>query len=140
MDIFTCSHCKKIVNEVATGTHHRNHCPYCLWSLHVDKSVSGDRKSNCKGLMEPVGLTFKKERIDKYGKKKQGEIMLVHQCQKCGEISINRIAGDDDPQKILNVLAKTSQFPVLSDSKLRRIDLLEEDARKEVERQLFGCS
>lgn len=29
--------------------------------------------------------------------------MLVHQCQACGKVSINRIAADDDPQAILAV-------------------------------------
>lgn len=58
--------------------------------------------------MEPIGLSFKKECFDKYGRKKQGEIMLVHKCLKCKKISINRLAGDDEPAEILKILRKSS--------------------------------
>lgn len=118
MKSFTCSNCKKVVNRVAIGTHQRNHCPFCLCSLHVDEKVPGDRKSFCHGIMEPIGLTFKDEGFDKYGKKRQGEIMIIHQCIKCGKINRNRVAGDDDPKAILA--------------------LCEEKDKEEVERQLFG--
>lgn len=47
--------------------------------------------------MAPVALTFKHEGYDRYGIHKQGELMLVHQCTGCGAISINRLAGDDNP-------------------------------------------
>ena len=87
--------------------------------------------------MKPIGLTFKHEGVDKYGQKKQGELMLVHQCQRCGKVSINRVAGDDDPQKILEVLQKLSQSP-LPLGKIGEIELLKEEDRGEVEKQLFG--
>lgn len=92
--MFKCFNCgKEVTADKLIGTLNRNHCPFCLWSLHVDLKIPGDRKANCLGLMKPIDLTFKKD----------GEIMLVHRCQKCGYISKNRIAGDDDPQKILGV-------------------------------------
>ena len=119
------------------GTHHRNHCPFCLWSLHVDREVAGDRDDICHGLMEPIGLTFKHEGVDKYGQKKQGELMLVHRCQRCGKVSINRVAGDDDPQKILEILRKSSQSPLLV-GEIGEIRLLKEEDRQEVQKQLFG--
>jgi len=119
------------------GTHHRNHCPFCLWSLHVDREVAGDRYDICHGLMEPIGLTFKHEGVDKYGQKKQGELMLVHRCQRCGKVSINRVAGDDDPQKILEILRKSSQSPLLV-GEIGEIRLLKEEDRQEVQKQLFG--
>jgi hypothetical protein len=53
--------------------------------------------------MAPVGLTLKKSR-DKYARHTQGELMLVHRCQACGDLSINRIAADDDPQKVDRLL------------------------------------
>lgn len=136
---FACKNCKKVVGNVAIGSHHRNHCSYCLWSLHVDKNTSGDRYDTCQEVMEPIGLTFKHEGVDKYGNEKQGEITIVHKCKKCGKVSINRIAGDDDPQEILKIFKKSSQFPVLSDSKVgQQIELLGKEDKKEVERQLFG--
>lgn len=89
-----CLNCKKeIINNNLIGTANRNHCPFCLYSLHVDLKIPGDRKSNCLGLMKPVGLAFKKD----------GEIMIMHKCQKCESLSKNRIAGDDDPKAILKI-------------------------------------
>jgi len=91
---FVCKNCKKNVADVTSGTHHRNHCPFCLWSRHVD-IMPGDRKSKCWGMMSPVGITYKKD----------GEEMIVHQCQKCGCVGKNRVAGDDD-QKLIEKLKK----------------------------------
>ncbi len=113
-----CKNCGKEVSKKVLGAQNRNHCSYCLWSIHVDKDIAGDRKSSCMGLMRPMSLMFKKVKPDKYGKEKVGEIMLVHQCQKCQKISLNRIAGDDDPKKIL--------------------ELADKENKKEVEKQLFG--
>jgi DNA-directed RNA polymerase subunit RPC12/RpoP len=74
-DNFRCKHCKKEVPLESTSTKHRNHCPYCLYSLHVDVSP-GDRKSECYGSMKPIGICLK---ID------GGEVMIIHDCQKCGK-------------------------------------------------------
>ena len=35
-DSFTCKVCGRLVTPDAAGTDHRNHCPNCLSSLHVD--------------------------------------------------------------------------------------------------------
>jgi hypothetical protein len=93
---FACRHCHAEVSADAarSGVNHRNHCPYCLWSRHVDLHESGDRLNACKGLMQPVGLTFKQVR-KKYASGQPGELMLVHQCTACGALSINRVAADD---------------------------------------------
>jgi len=100
---FVCGHCgKEVTSNESIGTHQRNHCPFCLWSKHVDE-VPGDRKSDCFGVMMPIALTFKEEGVDKYGKKRQGEIMLVHECTKCHKISYNRLAGDDDEKAIMKI-------------------------------------
>jgi DNA-directed RNA polymerase subunit RPC12/RpoP len=130
---FICSHCQKTVNEDnLIGTHNRNHCPKCLWSKHIDLQKSGDRMANCKNPMEPIGLTFKQERIDKYGKTKQGELMIVHQCEKCGKISLNRIAGDDKEEEILKLLENPPQ------KEFKGIKVLGLEDKEEVERQLYG--
>lgn len=84
MSIFSCKHCKKTVSLEAPGTKNRNHCPFCLYSVHVDNQV-GDRCADCTGLMEPIGKFYKAD----------GEEMLVHKCKECGFIRWNRIAGDD---------------------------------------------
>ena len=57
---FVCDWCKKTVSSESCGVLNRNHCPYCLYSKHVDLSYPGDRKSRCFGEMEAIGLTFKK--------------------------------------------------------------------------------
>lgn len=85
MNFFVCKHCGKRVPEDAPGTGHRNHCPYCLYSRHVDVNI-GDRKSRCGGMMKPIGVVYRKD----------GEMLIVHQCQGCGFVSKNRVAGDDD--------------------------------------------
>jgi len=138
---FKCDNCKKPISDSDfMGTKNRNHCPFCLWSKHLDEKEAGDRKSVCQGEMEPVALTFKKEGVDKYGKSKTGEIMLVHECLKCGKISINRIAGDDDSREITKLFEKSHDKEYNKREMLGKISIriLEEDDREEMGKQLFG--
>jgi len=135
---FKCDHCQNWVSLEAIGTKNRNHCPFCLWSKHLDLAT-GDRQSNCQGVMVPIGLTFKKEGIDKYTKKpKQGELILVHQCADCSKISINRIAGDDDASVIMRVFQYSLNISLALREELKKqgIDLLQEKDRREIEKQL----
>lgn len=101
---FRCLHCKShvSVSHRLSGVQNRNHCPYCLWSRHVDLTKAGDREADCQGPMEPVGLTLKSTR-KKYSSPMSGELMVIHRCTGCGKISINRIAADDDARLILQV-------------------------------------
>ncbi|GAA4669737.1 hypothetical protein GCM10023347_24390 [Streptomyces chumphonensis] len=85
-DAFRCVHCRLEVSLTAPGTVHRNHCPHCLTSRHVDRRVPGDRASDCRGRMEPLALSTRPD----------GEWMIVHRCLSCGELGVNRIAGDDN--------------------------------------------
>lgn len=84
MTSFVCPNCGKTVSLNAPGTKNRNHCPFCLASLHVDNEI-GDRKSECGGIMHAQGKIHKPD----------GEEVLVHKCEKCGLLRKNRIAGDD---------------------------------------------
>ena len=54
---FICLNCTKIIKKLTNGSY-RNHCPYCLYSLHLDNQP-GDRANKCRGLMEPISLTYK---------------------------------------------------------------------------------
>ena len=103
---FACNRCHYSVNldPCFSGVKSRNHCPYCLWSKHVDLYKPGDRLSACKATMQPVGLTLKRE-YKKYSGAGVGELMLIHRCVDCGKVSINRIAADDDPETILEVFS-----------------------------------
>lgn len=83
-EAFTCEHCGKHVEELAHGSY-RNHCPFCLWSKHVDRDGPGDRASACTALMEPIGLDYR-------GKKGW---MIDHRCTVCGK-RIPNIAAPDD--------------------------------------------
>jgi hypothetical protein len=69
------------VLPLADGSY-RNHCPFCLWSVHVDV-VPGDRASDCDALMAPIGLEYRG------GKGWQ----VVHRCVRCGAQRVNRVAG-----------------------------------------------
>ena len=51
-DAFTCKVCGRLCTPENAGSQHRNHCPNCLSSLHVDVEP-GDRASDCGGIMEP---------------------------------------------------------------------------------------
>lgn len=138
---FTCLNChKQVYLGKNIGTVNRNHCPFCLYSKHVDLDIPGDRKANCHGLMKPIGLIFKHEGKDKWGKGKQGELMLVHQCVGCSKISINRIAGDDDPKIILGVLTKSQNLEEETKNKLTdsQIKMLDSNDLPQIKQQLYG--
>jgi len=138
---FLCSHCGRLVHlDTFIGTSFRNHCPFCLWSKHVDFRKSGDKQSQCQGEMEPIGLTFKHEGYDKYGKRRQGELMIIHRCLDCQKFSINRIAADDNSELILELFDKSCHIAdkLRSELKSEGIDLLTPKDKKEVETQLFG--
>ena len=105
---FRCANCHAIVSSahLLSGVNNRNHCPYCLWSCHLDLFASGDRLAACKAPMRPIGLTMKKGR-NKYQPEPRGELMLIHECVDCKTLSINRIAADDDSATVMVVFEKS---------------------------------
>ena len=90
---FTCGHCGRFVGPL--GYTSRNHCPYCLYSLHVDLNP-GDRQNPCRGLMQPVGLEISP---------KKGYVILFR-CTKCVKEGRNKAARDDDYEQLLRLSAK----------------------------------
>ncbi len=76
-----------------SGNGYTNHCPNCLWSVHVDINP-GDRADACKGLMEPVGIELK-----------NGEYKIIHKCVVCGIEKLNRTSRDDNFGTIMKVSA-----------------------------------
>ena len=97
---FRCSHCYLDVPLDAPGTAHRNHCPGCLFSRHVD-DVPGDRASGCNASMEPIAITVRGD----------GEWVLIHRCLGCGVLHANRSAGDDNPLLLLRLAVKPLAQP-----------------------------
>lgn len=90
---FRCRHCRALVGLVPSGGRHRNHCPVCLYSRHVDERIAGDRASQCGGSMAPIGVFCQRN----------GEQSLVHRCLTCGVIRHNRIAADDDYDLVVSL-------------------------------------
>ena len=95
---FICEHCGAEVRPLTNGSF-RNHCPFCLYSKHVDEQP-GDRAGDCLGLMEPIGIEYS-------GAK---GYQLLHRCVRCGKVMKNRVAEDtdqpDDREKIFALMAK----------------------------------
>ncbi len=89
-DAFTCGQCGRAVGRLPSGGHNRNHCPYCLYSQHVDAERSGDRASACKGMMAPIGVF----------ERPNGEEVIVHRCVRCGFERFNRVGADDDEAQV----------------------------------------
>lgn len=83
---FICGHCGRRVGPLPSGGRNRNHCPYCLYSRHVDGERSGDRGSACQGMMAPIGVF----------ERPNGEEVITHRCQVCGFERFNRVGADDD--------------------------------------------
>lgn len=94
-DSFMCKVCDRLVVSHGAGSAHRNHCPNCLSSLHVDNEP-GDRAADCGGIMEAIGVWVRKD----------GEWALIHRCKRCGQISSNRSAADDNPLKLMSIAMK----------------------------------
>lgn len=97
---FRCGHCGITVPRGAPGTKHRNHCPVCLWSRHLD-TEPGDRSADCGGDMEPLAIAARRD----------GEWTLVHKCRRCAVLSRNRIAGDDDPVALMSLAVRPLARP-----------------------------
>lgn len=97
---FTCKVCGRPVVPEGAGSNHRNHCPNCLSSLHVDNEP-GDRASNCGGVMEPIAAWVRKN----------GEWAIIHRCRVCGTLSSNRVAADDNPMKLMSIAMKPLTNP-----------------------------
>jgi hypothetical protein len=114
---FRCRRCGLFVGPTLGGGKHRNHCPYCLHSRHVDGSVPGDRSSDCGGLMAPIGAFTRPK----------GEHAIVHRCLTCGFERYNRIAADDDFEAVLelpNVKPRSRNAVSAARSLLESLELL----------------
>ncbi len=90
---FKCGHCRQFIGAPIAGGRHRNHCPNCLYSKHVDRKMPGDRKSECHSMMAPIGLLSRRN----------GEQVLVHLCLGCGKEDPNRVAADDNPLLLMRI-------------------------------------
>lgn len=138
---FRCAHCHGLVSSahLFSGVDNRNHCPYCLWSCHLDLFAAGDRLSACKAPMKPIGLTMKRVR-NKYQREARGELMLIHECIECKTLSINRIAADDDSETVMVVFRESLPLDPQTHSRCQQdgITILNEEYIEMVRTQLYG--
>lgn len=94
-EVFVCENCGRVVDKL--GYTSRDHCPYCLYSKHVDKNP-GDRAEECKGLLKPIAI----ENSTKKG------YSIVYKCIVCGKERKNIAAKDDDFDLILKIARESS--------------------------------
>ena len=109
-EVFECKICGRLVVPEFAGTEHRNHCPNCLSSLHVDNEP-GDRESDCGGYMDPIAVWVRKN----------GEWAILHRCRRCGKIVSNRCAADDNPMKLMSIAMKPLCEPPFSIERLQEM-------------------
>jgi hypothetical protein len=100
-DTFRCRNCRLDVPIDTPGTRHRNHCPNCLWSQHLDDDVPGDRDAHCSASMAPIAISVRDD----------GEWALVHRCGGCSTVHLNRIAGDDNPLLLMRLAVRPLAQP-----------------------------
>lgn len=86
---FICENCGKEVNKLNYTA--RDHCPYCLYSKHVDINP-GDRLNDCLGLLKPIG-------IEKF----KDTYKIIYECSKCKQLHKNIIANDDNMDLIIEL-------------------------------------
>ena len=99
-EAFTCRVCGRTVVPAGAGTLHRNHCPYCLASRHLDLTP-GDRAADCGGVMEPIAVWVRRG----------GEWAIIPRCRICGALSSNRIAADDNPMRLMSIALRPLALP-----------------------------
>ncbi len=88
-DEFICENCHQKVSKLNYTS--RDHCPYCLYSKHVDINP-GDRENTCLGLLKPID-------IEKY----KDTYKIIYKCEKCGQTHKNIIANDDNMDLIIEL-------------------------------------
>lgn len=87
---FVCENCNKKVTTLNYTA--RDHCPYCLYSKHVD-IYPGDRNNKCLGLLIPID-------IEKF----KDTYKIIYKCSRCNQLHKNIIASDDDFNEILKIM------------------------------------
>ncbi|MFH0831122.1 MAG: RNHCP domain-containing protein [Parcubacteria group bacterium] len=94
---FSCANCGAVVAPHPNSV--RNHCHMCLWSLHVDETVPGDRAAACQAPMEPIACLNTRDGFK-----------LTHRCTVCQKMSINIGAPDDNRERYVAVAQKAADL------------------------------
>ena len=99
---FVCSNCGREV--LPLGSSSRDHCPFCLYSIHID-NVPGDRASDCGGTLEPVAAEIDARK----------GFIIIYRCQKCKAVKRNKAAYEarvqpDDRNLLIELTAKLGEL------------------------------
>ena len=87
---------------------------------------AGDRASDCGGIMEPIAVWVRKG----------GEWAIIHRCRRCGALSANRVAADDNPMKLMSIAMKPLCEPPFPLERIREMtDLMGGDGTLQM---IFG--
>jgi hypothetical protein len=87
---FVCENCG--IKNIGNG--YTNHCSMCLFSKHVDNNP-GDRLNTCKGLMEPVYISYTNN--NKY---------VTHKCLICCFEKKNILNETDSIETMISIQKK----------------------------------
>lgn len=90
----SCSNCSREFNLEMQGKTHRDHCPHCLCSVHID-SKPGNREVWC-GEGTPCTSNFIHATLRPIGKSSTQPIYILYRCEKCGKLKTNVSAYDDN--------------------------------------------
>lgn len=100
---FRCVQCEREVPPGTKGTI-RNHCPYCLFGMHIDDNP-GDRQASCGGRMKPIGAFYK-----------GGKAHIQYRCQRCGLERPNQAAeapcAEPDNRDLIFALMRKASLTV----------------------------
>ncbi len=88
---FVCFNCGTEIK----GGGYTDHCPNCLWGLHVDNNP-GDRASKCKGRLKPVGAAY-----DGFG------YMIEYECLKCGAKKRFGASENDNEELLISLVERS---------------------------------
>ncbi len=92
--------------------------------------------------MKPIALSFKNYEVNPFTGRGNGELMIVHQCLSCDQISPNRIAGDDNEYQILSAMEDSFNIDALLMDKIKNlgINLITPGNKKDALISLFGIN
>jgi len=88
--------CLKCGAEVK-GNGYTDHCPNCLWGLHVDV-MPGDRSSKCRGQLQPINVVYED---DNY--------VITYKCIKCKAIKNFKASSKDNVGVLTNLVNAASK-------------------------------
>ena len=64
--------------------------------------------------MEPIAVWVRRD----------GEWAIVHRCKRCGTLSSNRVAADDNPMKLMSIAMKPLSMPSFPLERIEEITAL----------------